>query len=141
MSAEENKAIIRRLSDETWNKANLNVINELMVPEVVNHVAGNPEMRGPESFKQFVATYKAAFPDQQWTTDDLIAEDDLVVERWTVSGTQTGPLMNIPATGKRVTVSGISISRIANGKIVEGWSNFDALGMLQQLGVIPAPGQ
>ena len=85
--------------------------------------------------------YRSAFPDIQFTIEDLIAEGDKIVTRYTARGTHRGDLQGIPPTGRQVTVTGIIISRFANGKFVEGWLDFDALGMLQQLGVIPAPGQ
>ena len=83
----------------------------------------------------------AAFPDGRTTTDDLVAEGDKVVERFTFVGTQKGDFMGIPASGKQVRVTGMSIFRIANGKIVEHWGENDAMGLLMQLGVLPAPGQ
>jgi len=91
--------------------------------------------------KQFVSMYLTAYPDTHFTIEDQIAEGDTVVTRWTARGTHKGPLMGIPPTGKQVTVTGISIGRVVNGKTVEGWSNYDTLGMMQQLGVVPAPGQ
>ncbi len=87
------------------------------------------------------ASYRTAFPGNQLTVEDYLAEGDTVVSRWTGRGTHKGDLMGIAPTGKQVTVTGISIQRIANGKIVEEWSNYDMLGMLQQLGVVPMPGQ
>lgn len=141
MSTEENKALIRRLSDEGWNKGNLNIADELVAANSISHIAGYPDIVGPEGFKQFVGMYLSAFTNMRWTTEDLIAEGDLVVERWSATATHTGNLMGIPPTGKSATVAGINISKIAKGKVVESWGNFDALGMLQQLGVIPAPGQ
>ena len=89
---------------------------------------------------QYYATYRAAFPDTHLTIEDQIAEGDKVVTRWTATGTNQGTLMGIPPSGKRVTITGISITRIANGKAVEDWVNFDTLGMLQQIGAIPTPG-
>jgi predicted ester cyclase len=85
--------------------------------------------------------FRTAFPDLHGTIEDQIAEGDKVVMRMTYRGTHQGELMGIPATGKPVTMTFISINRIAEGKIAEGWVNFDALGMMQQLGVIPVPGQ
>jgi predicted ester cyclase len=85
--------------------------------------------------------YRAAYPDLLITVDDLIAEGNKVVGRWTARGTNTGPLMGMPPTGKQATVMGISILAIADGKVTDQWFNWDTLGMLQQLGVIPTPGQ
>ncbi len=140
MSTEENKALSRRFIEEVWNQGKLAVIDELVAPNYVDHDPTGP-IHGPEGMKQFVSMYLAAYPDTHFTIEDQIAERDTVVTRWTARGTHKGPLMGIPPTGKQVTVTGISIDRVVNGKLVEDWSNYDALGMMQQLGVVPAPGQ
>jgi steroid delta-isomerase-like uncharacterized protein len=98
-------------------------------------------VKGPEGVKQIVGVYRAAFPDLHLTIEDLIAEGDKVVVRFTARGTHQGDLMGVAPTGKEVTVTGISIVRIAEGKIVEEWENFDALGMMQQIGAVPPPAQ
>jgi len=141
MSTEDNKALDRRGFEEVWNKGNLAVVDELNDANVVTHNPPGPPLRGTEAFKQFVLMYRSAFPDVQLTIEDQIAEGDKVVTRWTARGTHQGELMGIPPTGKQATVTGITVGRVANGKFVESWSNFDALGMMQQLGVVPAPGQ
>ena len=138
MSTEENKAIDRRFTEEVWNQGNLAVVDELMSADYDGHDPAMPA--GSEGLKQFVLMYRSAFPDVHLTIEDQIAEGDTVVSRWTARGTHKGELMGIPPTGKQVTVTGMNIERIANGKFVEGWSNYDTLGMLQQLGVVPAPG-
>ncbi len=140
MSTEENKALSRRLIEEVWNQGNLAVIDELIAPNYVDHDPTGP-IQGPEGMKQFVSMYLTAYPDTHFTIEDQIAEGDRVVTRWTARGTHKGPLMGIPPTGKQVTVAGISIDRVVNGKLVEDWTSYDALGMMQQLGVVPAPGQ
>ncbi len=142
MSTEENKAIVRRYWEEAWNKGNLAVVDELVAADFDGHPQpSDPDFgRGPEGVKRLVGMYRAAFPDVQMTIEDMLAERDRVLVRWTGRGTHTGELMGIPATGKSATVTGMFLSRIADGKIVEGWGNFDALGMLQQLGVVPSPG-
>lgn len=139
MSTEENKANVRRSFEEGWNQGNIAVYDELTSPNYVGH---DPAMtvQGIEGLKQFVSMYLTAYPDTHFTIEDQIAEGDTVVTRWTARGTHKGPLMGIPPTGKQVTVTGITIDRFANGKGVESWSNYDALGMLQQLGVIPSMG-
>ncbi|HWZ20624.1 MAG TPA: ester cyclase [Ktedonobacteraceae bacterium] len=140
--AEANKALASRFYEEGWNQGNLAVFDELLASNHVLHDPGFPEaIRGLEGFKQYYASYGSAFPGNQLTVEDYIAEGDTVVSRWTGRGTHEGDLMGIAPTGKQVTVTGISIQRIANGKIVEEWSNYDMLGMLQQLGVAPMPGQ
>lgn len=138
MPAEENKAVIRRLVEEAWNKGNLDVLGEIIAPNHVHHDRATPGLHtGPEGERQLITTYRAAFPDMQLRLDDLVAEGDKVVHRWTVRATHQGPLMGIPPTGKRIEVAGISIDRLANGKIVESWVAWDSLGLLQQFGAVP----
>jgi len=98
-------------------------------------------LRGRDEFKQLLSLYITAFPDARFTVEDQIAEGDRVASRYTFRGTHQGELMGIAPTGKQVTVTGMIINRIVNGKSEEGWLNFDALGMLQQLGAAPVPGQ
>jgi steroid delta-isomerase-like uncharacterized protein len=141
MLSETNKTVSRRLFEEVWNKGNLAVLNELIANDHVNSGPGTlPGLpTGPEGAKQFVMMYRNAFPDTHFTIDEQIAEADKVVTRWTAHGTHKGELLGIPATGKSSTVTGISVDRIVNGKIVESWGIFDQFGMMQQLGVIPMP--
>lgn len=135
-----NKEIVRRLVNGVWADRNLAIVDELIAPDYVGHDPTQPEpIRGPEGYRQFVGMYQAAFEDGMVTIDDEIAEGDLVVTRWTGRGTHTGELMGIAPTGKEVTVSGITISRLANGKIAEDWELMDALGMMVQLGAVPQP--
>jgi steroid delta-isomerase-like uncharacterized protein len=143
MSGAANKAIVRRVIDEAWNKGNLSILDEVMVVDHVDHDDLAPaigEGGGREHAKQTIAEYRAAFPDLLFTAEDMIAEGDRVVTRWRARGTQTGPLVGIPPTGKLATVTGIFIDRLAQGQIVETWGNWDALGLMQQLGVAPVPG-
>jgi len=143
MSGAANKAIVRRVIDEAWNKGNLSILDEVMVVDHVDHddlAPATEEGGGREHAKQTIAEYRAAFPDLLFTAEDMIAEGDRVVTRWRARGTQTGPLVGIPPTGKLATVTGIFIDRLAQGQIVETWGNWDALGLMQQLGVSPVPG-
>ena len=136
MSTEENKALYRRYV-EAWNKHNVAAMEELYAPDFVVH--------GPAAFgdmdlaamKLLTAAWYAAFPDQHYTVEDLIAEGDKVVCRFTCRGTHQGEFMGIPPTGNVVTYTGIHISRVAGGKCVEDWRSADVLGFLQQLGAIP----
>ena len=138
---EENKALVQRFVEEAFNKGNLDVADEVYAPRFFSHDPSTPEgERGPEDVKQFVNTYRSAFPDGHTIIEDLIAEGDKVAYRWTYRGTHQGELMGIAPTEKEVTITGITINRISGGKIEEEWNNFDQLGMLQQLGVVPAPG-
>ena len=139
--SEENKALILRLVEEAFNKGNLDVADEVHAPGFVSHESGGPVERSPEYVKGFVGTYRGAFPDGRTTIEASIAEGDRVAYHWTFRGTHRGQLMGIPPTGEQVTITGITVDRISGGKIEEKWNNFDRLGMLQQLGAAPAPGQ
>lgn len=135
-----NKEIIRRVVDGVWMDRNFAVVDELIAQDYIGHDPTQPEpIRGRDGFKQFVGMYQAAFHDAAVTIDDQIAEGDRVVTRWTGRGTHTGELMGIAPTGKEVTVSGITVTRLAGGKIAEEWELMDALGMLVQLGAVPQP--
>jgi steroid delta-isomerase-like uncharacterized protein len=135
-----NKEIVRRLVNGVWTDRNLALVDELVAQDYVGHDPTQPEsIRGRDGFKQFVGMYQSAFEDAAITIDDQIAEGDNVVTRWTGRGTHTGELMGIAPTGKEVTVSGITISRLAGGKVAEEWELMDALGMLVQLGAVPQP--
>lgn len=135
----DNKEIVRRLNEEPWS-GNFAVIDELASPDYVGYDPATPEpTRGPQGLKDFVQEYLSAFPDGRVTVDQQIADGDYVATRWTGRGTHQGELMGFAPTGKQVTVTGITISRIAGGKVAEEWSNWDTLGMLQQIGAVPAP--
>ncbi len=137
MSA-ENKAIVRRLLEELWNKGNLSLADEILATNYVHHDPSTPDFgRGPEGEKKRATLYRTAFPDLQLAIEDMVAEGDRVVTRWTARGTHKGDLSGIAPTAKQFTLTGVSIDRISGGKIVEGWVNWDALGMFQQLGIVP----
>jgi len=138
MSA-ENKALARRLVEEAFNAGRLDVTDELVASDFVGHDPSLPEeVRGPAGVKEVIAGYRAAFPDIHVTIEDQIADGDRVVTRWRATGTHKGELMGMPATGKQATVTGITIDLIADGRIAESWDNWDTLGLMQQLGAIPA---
>lgn len=140
--SEQNKAIVRRLIDEVWNQGNLKVADELFAPTYTHHDPSTPDFgRGPESEKKRVNLYRNAFPDFRLRIDDLIAEGDTVVARWSCQGVHKGDLSGIPPTGKQFNISGLSLARFAGGKMTEGWINWDALGLMQQLGVVPSIGK
>jgi predicted ester cyclase len=138
MSTEHNKALVRRYR-EIHNSGHLDALHEIVAQDIVSHngLPGLPP--GLEGGKMAHQFFSAAFPDTQVTTDDLIVEGDKVVERFTARFTHKGEFMGIPPTGKSCTVTGMSVFRIANGKIVEHWGQNDALGLMQQLGAMPAP--
>jgi predicted ester cyclase len=141
MSAEELKARLERFAQEAWHQGNLAVIDELMADGFVLHDPVSP-IHGPEAFKQYVTGVRLAFPDLQFTVDDIIVEGSRAVARWAFWGTHTGqsPSFGIPPTGKQVRFSGVSIYHMVDDKIVEEWSTMDTLGMLKQLGVTPPVG-
>jgi len=140
--SEQNKTAVRRLFDELWNKGNLPVAEELIAPTYTHHDASTPDVgRGPESEKKRVTHYRNAFPDMRLTIEDIIAEGETVVARWSCRGQHKGELNGIAPTGKQVAISGVTIARFANGKMVEGYVNWDTLGLMQQLGVVPELGK
>jgi steroid delta-isomerase-like uncharacterized protein len=141
-SLADNKALARRFAEEAWGKRNVAVVDELVAPDFIVSYPILPEVvRGREAFKQLLAQFHAALPDIRVTIEDSIAEGDQVVLRWTAQGTHQGDLLGIPATGKSVRWTGVSVYRIVDGKILEERGEEDALGLLRQLGVSPAPPQ
>lgn len=142
MSTEENKAMVLRHYEEL-NKGNLvDIVDDLYAPDFVGYITGLPEpVRGREAQKSLIAAFFTAFPDLHETPEELIAEGDKVVIRESYRGTHQGDFQGIPPTGKQVTFTSVDIYRFAGGKIVEVWSQIDLLSLLQQLGVVPAPGQ
>jgi steroid delta-isomerase-like uncharacterized protein len=141
MSAEQNKALVRRFFDEMCNGRKLNIAGELFSANHIYHDPQTPAGPGPEGMKQVIGTYQMSFPDAHWDVlETIAAENDTVVTRWIGKGKNDIGLMGMPATGKRVNVEGIWMHRIANGKIVESWDVWDTLGMLQQMGVVPMMG-
>jgi steroid delta-isomerase-like uncharacterized protein len=138
MSTEQNKELVRRFYEEVWNVGNIAKLEEFVAADFVERSPMGPELApGLEGVKQFFTMMLSAFSDMHGTPEDMIAEGDKVVTRYTATFTHSGEFMGIPATGKRITITGIEIFRIAGGKMVERWESFDQLGMMQQLGVIP----
>ncbi len=138
MSVEQNKSIVRRWIEAGWNGHDLTVIDECYAPDYVQHEASPAGVTSAEAFKQYAAAYLTAFPDLQFSIDDLLGEGDKVLWRWTAHATHLGNLKGIPPTRTAVTVTGQVTFRLANNRIAEGWLNLDLLEMLQQIGVIPA---
>lgn len=133
---ENSKTFARRVIEEILNKGNLEVANESFAGDAVVHDPVIPDVKpGPEGVKEFARMYRGAFPDLHIDIDDQVGEGDLVVSRWTLTGTQQGVFGDIAATNRWVSVKGITIYRFYKGKIAEGWMNWDALGLLQQLGL------
>lgn len=140
MSADGNKQIVRRYLEQVVSAGDARAAEELVAPEVVFTSPYTPEpTRGLHAFRQMITSLRASFPDLRIEEHDVIAEDDRVATRWTASGTHTGaPFAGIPTSGRRFSITGISIYRVRNGRIIEGWVNDDSLGMMSQLGAIPA---
>jgi len=133
------KQIVRRLTEEPWT-GNTAVIDELVSPDYIGYDPAEPEpIRGPAGVKANLEKYLAGFSNGRVTVDDQVAEGDKVATRWTGRGTHDGEIAGIAATGKEVTVSGLTISRLEDGKVVEEQTVWDTLGMLTQLGAVPAP--
>ena len=142
MSTKDLKAVWRRLVQE-GNKgktAGMAVIDELCANNIVFHGGTGMDIRGLKDFKQYMSSWFDAFPDSHFTIDDLVAEGDKVMVRYTLTGTHRGEFMDSPPTNKNVTLWVIEIDRIADGKIVEGWSRLDTLSFMRQLGVVPVNG-
>ncbi len=138
----DNRAIVRRLYEEAWNKRKFEVVKQLISP---SHALQAPNLSGssigPEAYKGQISRLLAGFPDLRFTVEDTVAEKDKVVACWTLSGTHKGDYMGVPPTNKKVSVDGMTIHHLAGGKIMDSYTNWDALGMMQQLGAIPAPGR
>jgi steroid delta-isomerase-like uncharacterized protein len=140
MSTEDNKALVRRYQ-EAHNTNNLAALDDIIAADIISHSSIPGVPAGLEGGKMVHMMFMSAFPDGHVTIDDLVAEGDKVVERFTFTGTNRGSFLGAPPTGKRVTATGMSVFRIAGGKIVEHWGQNDTMGVMQQLGLIPSPGQ
>jgi steroid delta-isomerase-like uncharacterized protein len=142
MSTEQNKATFQRYVEEVGNEGNLELADEIFDRYLAHQSDGSVLERGPEDVKRFMGEFRQAFPDFHSTIEDQIAEGDKVVTRWTMRGTHQGEFRDIAPTGKQITVTGIGIFRFSDeGKVIESWDNFDQLGMMRQLGVVPSPEQ
>ena len=135
-----NKQLVRRWFDDVWNRRDVAAIARMFAKDGVAHGLGadGQDLIGPDGFRSFHQAFLSGFADLQIVIEDLVEEDDRVAARWRASGTLTGHGMGTPPTGKRMSVTGMSIIRAQNGQIVEAWNNFDVLGMHQQLGTLSA---
>ena len=136
MTAESNKELVKQFVDAFWSRGDVGALERHMAPDVIIH---SPEVGGPEGLRAFNQSLRTAFPDWYSTVEELIAEEDRVVERWTSRGTHQGVFQGIPPTGKRVEVPGVVFYRIRGGAIVEFRGSFDGLRLMQQLGASPQP--
>ena len=140
MSIEENKAIVRRWSEELWSEGKLEVADEIVAADYVRHDPGDPfPARGPEGVKRLVSMLRAMLPDLTITIEDMIGEGDRVMIRYTGVATDTEGFMGKPATGIETRTAAMQLFRLANGQIIESWAVRDDLGTLRQLGHLPAP--
>ena len=141
MSVEENTRIMRRWFQEIWNEGQMETIHELFARDGVarGQRGAEAEIHGPEEFVKFVQEIRGAFPDMKIQVEDIFGADDRVVLRWSATMKHTGDGLGMPPTGRTIRSRGITIARISGGKIVEGWDNWDQLGMLQQMGVYKQP--
>jgi steroid delta-isomerase-like uncharacterized protein len=133
------KLRVQRLFEEPW-RGNWDVIDEVVAPDYIGHDSGQAEpIRGPEALREYLRAYSDAFPDARLTVHEQVAEAGKVATRWSARGTHAGEIAGIPATGKEVTVFGLTISTLSShGKVSEQWTTWDRLGMLVQLGAVPA---
>lgn len=140
MSLDENKNVIRRLIEEAMNAGNLDLVPASFAPDYVAHVPGVPGLpTGPAAFQRVVQMWRSTFPDWHMAIEALVAEGDLVANRFTTTGTHRGPLMGIPPTGRPITVKGMEFHRLRDGKVAESWISDDLPGILVQLGILKMP--
>jgi steroid delta-isomerase-like uncharacterized protein len=136
----KNKATARRIFEEIETQGNLNAADEIFSSDFVGHMPTG-DMHGPTSMKQFATSLRTGFPDLRSTVEDQIAEGDRVMTRFRARGTHQGGFMDVPASGNQIDISGIIVSRFANGKIVEQWGIPDLLSLMQQIDAVPTPEQ
>ncbi len=138
-ATEANKMHVRQFFENVWSTGDLAIRDSFLAADYRGHLVGSAEPLDREGWTAWFTDFRQAFPDASFTVEDLVAEGDRVAARLTMRGTHQGTFNGIPATGREVVVTGMSIERIVNGRIVEGWNENDALGMLIQLGVFPPP--
>ena len=139
MSDDANIAVVSRIWNEVWNQGKLEACDEIFAPDYVGIIPAQPgPIRGIEQFKQMVSIYRTALPDVHLRVDDLFTSGDRIAVRWVSRGTNTGPMMGIPPTGKAVEIMGISLFQMGGGKVVAEWEGFDTMSMMQQLGLMPS---
>ena len=141
VSLVENKAVVRRLIEEVYNEGILEVVDELVAPDVFNHPAVPEHQHGIAGFKHVIKWVRTFSSDVHYDIDDIIAEEDKVAVRMTHSGTHTGSVMGIPPTGKRFSIDYVHWFRLTDGKVAELWAVRDDLSRLEQLGLFPTPGE
>ena len=137
----DSRTIVHRWFEEVWNQGREETVDELFAPDGIGHGLGEgtADVRGPADFKIFLRNMRSAFPDAHIRIEDTIVERDRAVVRVVLEGTHRGEGLGLPPTGRGVSVTGIVILKVTGGQIVEGWNSWDQLGLLRQLGAIPAP--
>jgi steroid delta-isomerase-like uncharacterized protein len=138
MSTESNKTRLQNYINTTWNQHDLSVIDDALLPEFVDHTLPPGSQQGPAGQRAFLEAYLQGFPDTHIDLNEMVAEGDTVVLRWTATGTHTGNLMGIPASGKSMNLPGIALWRFRDGRLIECWNHFDQVTLLQQIGVMQA---
>ena len=142
MSAEENKAIMRQYFEGAWEQGNIDLLDELLAPDYVNHTPATPDLpTGPEGVKGVVSMFRSAMPDLKVVIEDMVAEGDKVATRYTLEGTHEGELFGVPPTGQLLSIKSFTVERVSDGKIRDHWRVSDNLDMMQQLGIFPPPGE
>lgn len=136
--SERNKALVRRAFDRVYNGGDYAVVDELVSGDIAVHLGSMGDLHGPEALKQFHGSFRSAFPDIRFEIEDQIAEGECIVTRWSATATHTGSFQGIPPTGKRIHITGVDIDRVVGDRVVECWTMGDNLGLLQQLGALPA---
>ena len=140
MANEQNEAVVRRTFD-AFNTGDTSAAEELIAADGVAHDPAQPEeAHGPAGFKQTIEIYRGAFPDLEFTIDEIFSDGEMVCTRWSTTGTHDGDLMGISATGNSIATTGISIDRVVDGKVAESWVQWDNMGLLQQIGAFEAAG-
>jgi steroid delta-isomerase-like uncharacterized protein len=138
--SKQNKVLVRRFIDEVYNQGRPEIIDELFADDYVDHTASTEQAPGPSGARQIYDVFHAAFPDLRVEIHDLVADDDLVTFRSTMSGTSKGPLMGAAPTGNRIEIASMVFLRIRDGRIVERWEQMDLLGLMLQLGIVSESG-
>jgi steroid delta-isomerase-like uncharacterized protein len=140
VSARENKRIARRVFDDIWSKGRLELTDELLAPDFVGRPGGLGEpFEGPEGAREFVTLLREGFPDISFDVESMIGEDELVAARWVATGTHDGEFMGVEASSRPVKFGGMTMLRFEDGMVRDGWTDFDALTMLRQIGAVGEP--
>lgn len=139
MSIEHNTSLVQRFFGEVFNRLDRTTAGQILTPDYVAHHPNFGEIHGPDGTIGMAAGMRAAFPDLSYAIEDVVATEEKVAVRWTARGTHAGEFQGIPPTQRAVSITGIDIFRVADGKLAETWINSDILGLMQQLGIIPGP--